>query len=79
MATKVHLLIETKAGKVKEVAKAIGGLAGVISVDAVTGPYDAIATIEGETVNDIGELVTSQIHPINGISRTVMCVVVTSS
>jgi len=57
----------------------MGGLAGVISVDAVTGPYDAIATIEGETLEDIGDLITSRVHSINGISRTVMCVVVTSS
>jgi len=79
MAVKAHLLIETQAGKAKEVVKAIGGLVGVISVDAVTGPYDAIATIEGETLNDIGDLVESRIHSIKGISRTVMCVTVTSS
>ena len=51
----------------------------MISVDAITGPYDAIATIEGETLEDIGDLVTSRVHSINSISRTVMCVVVTSS
>jgi len=79
MAVKAHLLIETRVGKTKEVVKAIGGLTGVISVDAVTGPYDAIATIEGETLEDIGDLVTSKIHSINGISRTVMCVAVASS
>jgi len=79
MAVKAYLLIETRVGKTKEVVEAIGGLAGVISVDAVTGPYDAIATIEGETLEDIGDLVTSKIHSINGISRTVMCVAVRSS
>ena len=79
MAIKAYLLIETQVGKTKEVVEAIGGLAGVISVDTVTGPYDAIATIEGETLNDIGDLVTSKFHSINGISRTVTCVAVRSS
>ena len=79
MAVKAYLLIETQVGKTKEVVEAIGGLAAVISVDTVTGPYDAIATIEGETLNDIGDLVTSKVHSINGISRTVMCVAVRSS
>ena len=79
MAVKAYILIETHVGKTKEVVEAIGELAGVISVDTVTGPYDAIATIEGETLNDIGDLVTSKVHSINGISRTVMCVAVGSS
>ena len=79
MAVKAHLLIETQVGKAKEVVKAIGVLKEVISVDAVTGPYDVIATIEGETLEDIGDLVTSKVHSINGISRTVMCVAVRSS
>ena len=79
MAAKAYILIETHVGKTKQVVKAIGELAGVISVDTVTGPYDAIVTIEGETMNDIGDLVTSKFHSINGISRTVTCVAVRSS
>jgi len=46
-----------------------------VSVNTVTGPYDVIATIEEETLNDIGDLVTAKIHPIAGISRTVSCLV----
>jgi len=46
------------------------------SVDTVTGPYDVIAIIEGETLNDIGDLVTGKIHPITGISRTVTCLAI---
>jgi len=57
------------------VVTALKRLGGVKSVDAVTGPYDVIATIEGETLNDIGDLVTAKIHPIAGISRTVSCLV----
>ena len=76
MAVKAHLLIETHVGKTKEVVEAIGKLAGVISVDAVTGPYDAIATIEGEHLNEVGDLVTSKFHAISGVSRTVICLAV---
>ena len=45
------------------------------SVDTVTGPYDVIATVERETLNDIGDLITAKIHPIAGISRAVTCLV----
>ena len=73
MAAKAFVLIETKPGKNKEVATALEQLKGVKSVDVVTGPYDIIAIIEGESLNDIGDLVTGKIHPIAGISRTVTC------
>ena len=46
------------------------------SVDTVTGPYDIIAVLEAENLNDIGDLITGEIHAIEGISRTVTCLVV---
>ncbi len=76
MTAKAYVLIETAVGKNKEVTLALRGLKGVKSVDTVTGPYDIIALIEGETLNDIGDLVTRKIHPTAGISRTVTCLVI---
>ncbi len=75
MAVKAYVLIETQVGKTRQVVAAIRGLEGVVSVDVVTGPYDAIATIERENLNEIGDLVTSEFHRIGGISRTVLCMV----
>lgn len=76
MAAKAFVLIETAVGKNKEVTAALTELEGVKSVDTVTGPYDIIALIEGETLNDIGDLVTKKIHPTPGISRTVTCLAI---
>ena len=76
MAAKAFVLIETAVGRTKEVTSTIKQLEGVKSVDLVTGPYDAIAVIEGESLTDIGDLVTSRIHPIPGISRTVTCLAI---
>jgi len=76
VAAKAFILIETVVGRSKEVVTRLGELEGVKSVDTVTGPYDVIATIERETLNDIGDLVTAKIHPSAGISRTVSCLVV---
>jgi len=76
MAAKAFVLIETAVGRNKEVGTALKQLAGVKSVDIVTGPYDIIAIIEGESLNDIGDLVTGKIHPIAGISRTVTCLAI---
>ena len=76
MAVRAYLLIETQVGKTRQVVEAIRGLEGVVSVDVVTGPYDAIATVEGIDLRNIGDLVTTMFHPIIGISRTVTCLVV---
>ena len=73
MAAKAFVLIETAVGKTKEVVAKIRQLEGVKSVDPVTGPYDIIAIIEAESLNEIGDLVTGKIHPVAGISRTVTC------
>ncbi|MBI4266977.1 MAG: Lrp/AsnC ligand binding domain-containing protein [Chloroflexi bacterium] len=76
MAAKAFVLIETAVGRNREVVTAIGKIKGVTSVDTVTGPYDVIAVIEGETLNEIGDIVTGKIHPVAGISRTVTCLVI---
>ena len=76
MAAKAFILIETAVGRNKEVAGALEQLKGVKSVNIVTGPYDIIAIIEVESLNDIGDLVTGKIHPITGISRTVTCLAI---
>ena len=76
MAAKAFVLIETAVGKSREVVATLSKLEGVTSVDTVTGPYDVIAVLHGETLNDIGDLVTGKVHPIPGISRTVTCLAI---
>ena len=78
MAEMAYVLIETQVGKTKEVIEAVRGSVGVVSVHATTGPYDAIATMEGKSLTEIGELVMTNIHSIGGISKTVTCLVMKS-
>ena len=73
METKAYILIETAVGKSREVAAELRDLSGIVNVDAVTGPYDIIAVISAPDLNSVGELVTSRIHTIDGILRTVTC------
>ena len=73
MAAKAFVLIEATVGKTKEVCTALQKLNAIKSVDAVTGPYDIIITIEGDDPNAIGKLVAGKIHDIPGILRTVTC------
>ncbi|MDO8636601.1 MAG: Lrp/AsnC ligand binding domain-containing protein [Dehalococcoidia bacterium] len=76
MATKAFVLIESSVGKTKDVLSAVQKLPGVKSVDGVTGPYDIIVVLEGKDLTTIGEIVTSKIHPIPGVTRTVTCLAI---
>ena len=78
MSTKAYILIETAVGKSRDVADALRSLDGVETVDAVTGPYDIISIVVAPDLNSVGDMVTSQIHTISGIVRTVTCLSVGS-
>jgi len=79
MTAKAFVLIETAVGKSRAVLDLICRLPGVKSVDTVTGPYDIIAVVEADELDDIGELITGKIHPVAGINRTVTCLVIKAS
>jgi DNA-binding Lrp family transcriptional regulator len=77
---KAYVLIETTAGKTRGVKKALtkvkAGQCALHSMDAVTGPYDFIAVVEGPSLDAIGQLVTESIGTIDGVTRTTTCVAV---
>ncbi len=81
MSAKAFVLIEVAVGKtnVKDVITALQKVKGVTSAEAVTGPYDVIAILEGKDVNALGDLVTSYVHTISGVARTVTCLAMTLS
>jgi len=74
--TRAFVLIETAAGKTKDVVGTIRSVSEVASVDAVTGPYDIIVILEAQDLSAIGDVVTSRIHTSPGIVRTVTCLAV---
>ncbi len=73
MTTKAYVLIETSAGKSRDVASALRVIPGIKGVDLIIGPHDIIAWVEVEDLHAVGSMVTGQIHPIPNIVRTVTC------
>ncbi|XVX19232.1 Lrp/AsnC family transcriptional regulator [Actinomycetota bacterium] len=71
-----YVLIQTEVGKAHDVAQAISGMDGVASAENVTGPYDVIARVEAETMDELGRLVVSNMGGASGITRTLVCTVV---
>jgi DNA-binding Lrp family transcriptional regulator len=71
-----YILIQTEVGKAAAVAAEIGAVAGVVSAEDVTGPYDVIVRAEAADVDELGKLVVAKIQGIIGITRTLTCPVV---
>jgi DNA-binding Lrp family transcriptional regulator len=71
-----YILIQTEVGRARDVAGLIADLAGVVRVDAVTGPYDVVVLTEANTVDELGKLIVSKVQMVPGITRTLTCSVV---
>ncbi len=73
---RAYVLIQADTGRAADVAGAIRGLPGVISTEAVTGPYDVVVFVEAEDVDALGGLVVTAIQSVEGGVRTLTCPVV---
>jgi DNA-binding Lrp family transcriptional regulator len=76
MAVSAYVLIQTEVGKAAGVATQLREIAGVVVADDVTGPYDVIARVEADSIDELGRLVVSHVQSIEGLTRTLTCPVV---
>lgn len=63
-------LISSSPGKERDVYKELKKTPGVIEVNPLFGPYDAILKIEADDYRKIGSFVTEKIRSIPGIVET---------
>ncbi|MGH2655934.1 MAG: Lrp/AsnC ligand binding domain-containing protein [Actinomycetota bacterium] len=68
-----YVLVQTKVGVIGDVAGEIAAIKGVLSAEAITGPYDVIARAEAPSLDDLGRLVIQRIQSVAGVSRTLTC------
>jgi len=77
---RAYVLIESAVGKANAVGEGVRKLtlndARVISVDAVTGPFDVIALLESDDLDKLGRAITDGIQQVEGVQRTTTCLVV---
>ena len=71
-----YVLVQTEVGAAADVCDEMGALEGVLSAEALTGPYDVIARVQTENVDALGKLVVSRIHLVGGVTRTLTCPIV---
>jgi hypothetical protein len=72
---KAFILLETPIQDRHCIIQTMSQLPGVLSVDGVNGVYDVIATIEGNSIDEIGNLVVTQMKQIMNTCRCAVCLV----
>ncbi len=76
MAFRAYALVRISPNKVKVVVEEAQKLPGVVTVHAVTGPYDAILSLEATDMKELGKVVLAEIHSLDGVIDTTTCLVV---
>jgi DNA-binding Lrp family transcriptional regulator len=76
MSATAYVLISAAVGKARAVYERLAKMPGVHHVDAISGPYDLIATIQGSDFNEIGTVVLDKVQAIDGVLDTITCNVI---
>ena len=71
-------MIETSVGSTAQVAEQLKQIDQMIAVDMVTGPFDIIAVVEADNLVDIGGIVSTKMHQVGGIVKTITSLAVTA-
>ncbi len=64
------ILINTEAGFDTQSAQTLQGVKGASDVFLVSGLYDVVATVKGDTAEDVLKIVYNKIRTIEGIEAT---------
>ncbi|HZY70759.1 MAG TPA: Lrp/AsnC ligand binding domain-containing protein [Thermoplasmata archaeon] len=66
----LYLLIECEVGRLDDAMRRLKGISNVVEVEAVTGPFDLIAKIQAERINEALDTVVHKIRRVPGIKST---------
>ena len=73
---KAYVLVNIRTGDVKEVVKNLRRIDSVVEANMTFGPYDAVAVVETNDINNVGAILANEIQPIPGVLETLTCLAV---
>ena len=74
---KAFILVEMVAGHSRDLVDTLRQRQSVKDVDRVTGPYDVIAVLEADDLDQVSDIVAGEFHAHSGVVRTTTCVCLT--
>jgi len=69
-----YVLVKTRIGDIYPALGILRRTSGVISAHAVFGPYDIVALVEAEGLDELSDLVARHISAISEITDTTTCI-----
>lgn len=73
---KAYILINIRIGEVRQAVRQLRQVEGVIEAYMIFGPYDAVAVMEADDINSLGNILATAIQPIPGVLETLTCLCV---
>jgi DNA-binding Lrp family transcriptional regulator len=70
---RAYVLIQARVGESGNVVEGVARIPGVSSAEPVTGPYDVIAVVQVDELDDLRGLILAPIQSVPGVTRTVTC------
>ena len=73
---RAFILFSIRPGEIPQVVQHLERVKGVTEAHMTFGPYDAVAAIESEDINELGKTISNDIQPIPGIIDTLTCLAI---
>ena len=70
---KAYILVQTAVGTCAKATRAIREIAGVKSVEQVTGPYDVVVEVRARNVTHLTDNLVPVLQGVPGVTRTLPC------
>lgn len=67
---RAYVTVITGTGAAEDAVAAVRELPGVAEAHVVSGDFDIVAEVEGESVRDLQRTVTGGIHGVDGVGTT---------
>jgi DNA-binding Lrp family transcriptional regulator len=73
---KAYVLINVRPGGVREVVRDLHRVEGLVEANMTFGPYDVVAILNATDINQLGNIIASDIQIIPGVLETLTCLAV---
>jgi DNA-binding Lrp family transcriptional regulator len=73
---KAYVLIKIRTGEIPEAVKWMRKKKNIKEANMTFGPYDAVAIVEVNDLNELGNVIAFEIQSIPGIMETLTCLAV---
>ena len=73
LPTEVFIFVSFQSGldiSQRELAKRISKINGIFEVHIISGEYDLLLKVRGESLEEIGKLVVDKIRKLKGVGKT---------